>query len=84
MCSIVLNGPAVERSFAVLKHGGRFVEIGKLGIWTAQEAAERRPDAKYFTFELGEVIARDPAACLRTGEEIRALFDNGMARAPFR
>jgi acyl transferase domain-containing protein/7-keto-8-aminopelargonate synthetase-like enzyme/acyl carrier protein len=75
-----LTGEAVERSFAALKRGGRFVEIGKLGIWTAEEVAARRPDAAYFTFELGEVIARDPAACQRTGEEIRALFDNGAVR----
>ena len=60
---VVLNsiaGAAVEKSFAALKSGGRFVEIGKIGIWSAQEALERRPDAAYHTFDLGEIMPRDP------------------------
>jgi len=79
---VVLNslaGPIVERSFSVLKKGGRFVEIGRLG-GAIPEEAERRPDAAYFTFELGSVIARDPVASIRTGEEICTLFESGVAR----
>lgn len=74
-----LSGPWVERSFSVLKQSGRFVEIGRLGGGIPEEAA-RRPDAAYFTFELGAVIARDAAESIRTGEEIRALFETGVAR----
>jgi len=74
-----LSGAAVERSFSVLKQGGRFVELGKLGGGMPEEAA-RRPDAAYFTFELGAVIARDAAVSIRTGEEIRALFETGVLR----
>src|SRR5262249_11530345 len=44
------------------------------------EEAERRPDAAYFTFELGAVIARDPVVSIRTGEQIRALFGTGVLR----
>jgi myxalamid-type polyketide synthase MxaB len=74
-----LSGAAVERSFSVLKKGGRFVELGKLGGELPEEAA-RRPDAAYFTFDLGTVIARDAAVSIRTGGEIRALFDSGVLR----
>jgi myxalamid-type polyketide synthase MxaB len=74
-----LTGAAIERSFSVLKPGGRFVEIGKLGGGLPEEAA-RRPDAKYFTFELGALIARDPAVSIRTGEQIRTLFETGVLR----
>jgi myxalamid-type polyketide synthase MxaB len=74
-----LSGPALERSFAVLKHGGRFVEIGRLGGGLPDEAV-RRPDAKYFTFELGALIARDPVESIRTGEQIRTLFELGVLR----
>jgi acyl transferase domain-containing protein/7-keto-8-aminopelargonate synthetase-like enzyme/acyl carrier protein len=74
-----LSGPWVERSISVLKQGGRFVEIGRLGGGIPEEA-ERRSDAAWFTFELGAVIARDPAESIRTGEEIRALFESGAAR----
>jgi len=74
-----LGGDAVERSFAVLRQGGRFIEIGRLGGDVPEEAAQR-PDVAYFTFELGAVIARDPVASIRTGEEICALFESGAAR----
>ena len=79
---VVLNslaGEVVERSFSVLKQGGRFVEIGRLGGGIPEEAV-RRPDAAYFTFELGAVIAHNAAASIRTGEEICALFESGVAR----
>jgi myxalamid-type polyketide synthase MxaB len=74
-----LSGAAAERSFSVLKKGGRFVELGKLGGALPEEAA-RRPDAAYFTFELGSAIARDPAVSIRTGGEIRTLFESGVLR----
>lgn len=74
-----LTGEVVDRSFQVLKHGGRFIEIGRLegGL---PEQARARPDAEYFTFELGAVIARDVAESMRTGAEIRDLFEKGVAR----
>jgi myxalamid-type polyketide synthase MxaB len=74
-----LSGQAVERSFSVLKQGGRFVEIGRLGAGVPEEAL-RRPDAKYFTFELGALIARDPVESIRAGEQIRTLFETGALR----
>jgi myxalamid-type polyketide synthase MxaB len=74
-----LSGAALEPSFSVLKKGGRFVEIGRLGGGLPDEAV-RRPDVKYFTFELGALIARDPVESIRTGEEIRMLFETGALR----
>lgn len=61
---VVLNsmtGEAIDKSFVVLRPGGRFVEIGKIGIWKAEQAAERRPDVVYHTFDLDQVINQDPA-----------------------
>ena len=74
-----LGGDAIERSFAVLRQGGRFIEIGRLGGGVPEEAT-RRPDVAWFTFELGAVIARDPVASIKTGEEICGLFESGAAR----
>ncbi len=34
-----LNGDFIEQSFGVLAQGGRFVEIGKIGIWTPEQVA---------------------------------------------
>lgn len=55
-----LKGPWVEASFAALADGGRFVELGKIEIWSRDEAAQRRPDAHYLPFDLLEVAAADP------------------------
>ena len=55
-----LKGDWVEASFAALAAGGRFVELGKIEIWSRTEAAQRRPDARYLPFDLLEVAAAKP------------------------
>src|SRR5207248_1007867 len=44
----------------VLRQGGRFIEIGKTGIWDAERVAAIRPDVRYFSFDLGEAIFNAP------------------------
>ncbi len=55
-----LNGEYIPKSLAALGQGGRFVEIGKIGIWDAQRMAQERPDVAYFPFDLGEEERRRP------------------------
>jgi hypothetical protein len=55
-----LKGDWVEASFAALADGGRFVELGKIEIWSREEALRRRPDSSYLPFDLLEVAAADP------------------------
>jgi len=55
-----LKGEWVDASFEALTTGGRFVELGKIEIWSKAEATERRPDACYLPFDLLEVAAADP------------------------
>jgi len=55
-----LKGEWVDASFEVLAPGGRFVELGKIEIWSRAEAASRRPDATYLPFDLLEVAAAEP------------------------
>jgi NADPH:quinone reductase-like Zn-dependent oxidoreductase/acyl carrier protein len=65
---IVLNSLAGEfltQSVRVLAAGGRFVEIGKGGIWTREQMAAARPDVQYFTLYLGDVPAATTSAMLR-------------------
>jgi acyl transferase domain-containing protein/acyl carrier protein len=60
---IVLNslaGDFIDRSLSVLAPRGRFIEIGKTGIWTAEAVARVRPDVDYHVLYLGEVVERDP------------------------
>ena len=56
-----LKGEWVEASFRALARGGRFVELGKIEIWSRADARQRRPDAGYLPFDLLEVAAADPA-----------------------
>ena len=55
-----LKGEWVDAGFRALAAGGRFVELGKLEIWSREQAAERRPDARYLPFDLLEVAAAEP------------------------
>jgi myxalamid-type polyketide synthase MxaB len=50
-----LTGDFIPASLDVTRMGGRFVEIGKRGIWPAEKVASSRPDLEYFTFDLGEI-----------------------------
>jgi myxalamid-type polyketide synthase MxaB len=76
-----LNGPTIAASFNCLRQGGRFVEIGKIGIWTPEEVAARRPDAAYHTFELGELAASNPPAFREALDDIRRRFESGAFAA---
>jgi NADPH:quinone reductase-like Zn-dependent oxidoreductase len=57
---IVLNslaGDFIPESLRLLRPGGRFVEIGKTGIWDAARVAREFPGVEYHTFYLGELAA---------------------------
>ncbi|PSB34990.1 type I polyketide synthase [Chlorogloea sp. CCALA 695] len=68
---IVLNcltGEFIPKSLSVLADNGRFVEIGKLGIWEATQVERIKPNAAYFIFDLLQVTQQQPdliAAMLR-------------------
>ena len=55
-----LNGDFIDKSFEVLASGGRFVELGKIGIWDEQRVKEAYPSVKYLPFDLGEVTRENP------------------------
>ncbi len=55
-----LNGDFIQQSLSVLAPGGRFVEIGKIGIWDHEQMKKRRPDVSYLPFDLMEVAGRSP------------------------
>jgi myxalamid-type polyketide synthase MxaB len=75
-----LTGEAIERSFAVLKKGGRFVEIGKLGIWSAEQAAAQRPDVVYHVFDLFQTVDQDPSLPQAILGQVREWIEAGKLR----
>lgn len=72
-----LNGDFIEKSFEVLKPSGRFVEIGKIGIWTETQVLQKYPKAEYFPFDLIEISKETPETInhllSRLMQEIRQL-----------
>ncbi len=68
-----LSGDFIARSLAVTARGGRFLELGKRGIWSAAEVAGRRPDVGYHVVYLGEVCDTAPQ---RVGAWLQALLDD--------
>ncbi len=61
---VVLNafsGEAIAKSLSVLSHQGRFLEIGKTGIWSAQQMAAHRPDVRYEIIDLVNTTLNQPS-----------------------
>jgi polyketide synthase 12/myxalamid-type polyketide synthase MxaB/epothilone polyketide synthase D len=60
---VVLNSLAddfASASFRAIARGGRFLEIGKRGIWTPAQVAALGRDIAYHVVDWGEVADRDP------------------------
>jgi acyl transferase domain-containing protein/NADPH:quinone reductase-like Zn-dependent oxidoreductase/NAD(P)-dependent dehydrogenase (short-subunit alcohol dehydrogenase family)/acyl carrier protein len=54
-----LNGDFIPASIGTLASAGRFVELGKIGIWSPEQARSARPDVEYFNFDLSEFPERE-------------------------
>ena len=76
-----LTGEMIPASLRVLASDGRFVEIGKLGIWSPEDVAAERPDVEYHTFDLGEVLEADRALHQSLRADLLAGFRDGSLRA---
>jgi NADPH:quinone reductase-like Zn-dependent oxidoreductase/acyl carrier protein len=72
-----LNGEFIPKSLAALADGGRFVEIGKIDIWTAEQMAAARPDVSYFPFDLSEEELKQPGLVHSMLDELFARLQCG-------
>ena len=72
-----LSGDFIPAGLRTLSPGGRFVEIGKTGIWTADQVRQIRPDVHYSVVDLFAFSQRDPAAAGAMLRELAANFDDG-------
>lgn len=68
-----LNKDYIPVSMSCLAPGGRFIEMGKVGAWTPEQAGEVRPDLRYHNFDLSELPWDD--AVRVTGETLRIIAD---------
>ncbi|MGE3175064.1 MAG: SDR family NAD(P)-dependent oxidoreductase [Planctomycetota bacterium] len=75
-----LTGDAIAQSLSLLRQGGRFVEIGKRGIWSPERMARQRPDVRYHTFDLAEATRADPALLPRLLRRLQQGLVQGWLR----
>ncbi|MEM9219592.1 MAG: SDR family NAD(P)-dependent oxidoreductase, partial [Cyanobacteria bacterium P01_F01_bin.150] len=50
----------IDATLTALAEGGRFVEIGKRDIWSAEQMAQVRADVDYHVLALDEMVVRSP------------------------
>jgi acyl transferase domain-containing protein/acyl carrier protein len=77
---VVLNSLAdqfVDRSFEVIAQNGRFLEIGKRGIWEPERAARLNRGVQYFIVDWGVDAQNNPALIGSMLRELMASFDRG-------
>ncbi|ELS04099.1 polyketide synthase family protein [Xenococcus sp. PCC 7305] len=71
-----LNGDFIPKNLEILAPQGRFVEIGKVGIWDKAQVAEAREDVSYFPFDLLEVSQKNPDLIANLFAELKEKFIN--------
>ncbi|MEL7329977.1 MAG: L-histidine N(alpha)-methyltransferase, partial [Cyanobacteria bacterium J06559_1] len=71
-----LSGEFIGKSLSALGRGGRFVEIGKRDIWTAQQVADVRPDVDYYVVDLMSVAQERPADIQVMLRSLKQQFDS--------
>ncbi len=64
-----LSGEMIPASLSVLKPGGRFIEIGRAGIWNAAQVATRFPKVDY------RIVALDTASEAEGGRLLHAVLE---------
>ena len=78
--TMVLNSLAegyIPANLKMLAPGGRFLEIGKVGIWTPEQMAEARPDVAYHIIALDTLSAEQPDLVGEMLAELAAMFAAG-------
>ena len=81
---IVLNsltGEFIDKSFNVLKEGGRFVELGKIDIWSREKVRALRPDCHYYPFDLLDMAMAKPEVIKNLFGELIPLFEQQQLKA---
>ncbi len=80
---VVLNslaGDFIPASLKLLAPGGRFVEIGKTGIWDHERVRSLRADVVYFTLALDQMGVEDPAFVGGLLRELLPDFERGVLK----
>ncbi|MBF2003214.1 MAG: SDR family NAD(P)-dependent oxidoreductase [Synechococcales cyanobacterium M58_A2018_015] len=72
-----LTGEFIPKSLAVLAPRGRFLEIGKRGVWSAEQVQALRSDVAYHWLDLMTVAQQQPDRIQRRLRHLVAEFEAG-------
>lgn len=75
-----LTGDLLRRSLELLRPGGRFLEIGKAEILTADEVANRYPGIQYTAYDTGMVLVETAPVFQELFRSVLARFETGEYR----
>ena len=79
--TVILNSLGDEfiaKNLEVLASTGRFIEIGKIGIWNTEKMHQIRPDVSYHSFELGELSCQKPEWISLMMQNLHDLLQEGQ------
>lgn len=80
-----LSGDFIRASLDTLARGGRFLEIGKRGVWSPTEMASARADVAYHLYDLGADAVADRALLRPMLDGLcAALIDGSLLPLPVR
>ena len=77
-----LSGEVIPASLDVLARDGRFLDIGKIGVWTPEEVAAKRKDVTYWTDDVQQLLERDPELHESLLADITRGFADGSLQPP--
>ncbi|ETW26403.1 hypothetical protein MGAST_24465 [Mycobacterium gastri 'Wayne'] len=72
------NEGFIEATVRATAHNGRFVEIAKRDIWTAEQMTAARPDIRYEVLALDVLMAQDPERIRGLLAELSKELDDGQ------
>ena len=75
-----LAGDFIPETIRMVNRNGRFLEIGKTGIWTAEQVQAIKPDASYHVIYLGDLFKNEPETTGNLLQEIMSMVDIGSGQ----
>lgn len=75
-----LTGDAMQESLAITTSGGRFLEIGKNGIWSTEQVAQFNSNISYFPIDLSVTFDRNPGLLRCLLDELMPSFADGALK----
>ena len=72
-----LAGDFIAKGLSVVRPGGCFVELGRAGIWSAEQVAELGTGIDYHAIMVGDVCDSDPALMQGLGAAVFAAVESG-------